>query len=469
MPRGTKKSSELCGSKILNKSSSDRNLADKISASEPSASKILRGINLEREAQNSEQALILNDKILNFKNSALASTASDTAAYTAPDCGLNHENFERNSDAVSAKKAARAANLNSARKNSADTAASDICAANAAKANVASDDALKIYTSPVAKFYTTRPTSARTADSRKANAAHKADAAYKAGISANTPASASELKNIIESAPASDFAANELAHIGKISALPNTPADACTFAASANSERVKLKLVYSYDGSKFSGSQSQPHGCGVEDVLRAALGRVGIFAPLISSSRTDKGVHALRQVSCVECTVHWELSRLKELINRHCAPYIFVQHISQVPHDFHPRYDAVARCYRYVLNHGRPSPFLSDFCVFYPRVDLAALNAALANFIGEHDFSEFMKSGSDIKSPVRELYVARAYSFRNLTLINFKANGFLRAQVRLMVANALKSVQSGRKISFSRALSRIPFPPNGLYLSSVSY
>ena len=348
-------------------------------------------------------------------------------------------------NAVSAKKTTRAANLNSARKNSADAAASDICATSAEE------------------IYTTMHADDRAADSLKA------DTACKAGISANTLAKASEIKNITESAPASDFTASELAHIGKISTPPNIPADACAYAASANSERVKLKLVYSYDGSKFSGSQSQPHGRGVEDVLRAALGRVGIFAPLISSSRTDKGVHALRQVSCVECTVHWELSRLKELINRHCAPYIFVQHISQVPRDFHPRYDAVARCYRYVLNHGRPSPFLSDFCMFYPRVDLAALNAALANFVGEHDFSEFMKSGSDIKSPVRELYVARAYSFRNLTLINFKANGFLRAQVRLMVANALKSVQSGRKISFSRALSRIPFPPNGLYLSGVSY
>ena len=463
MPRDTEKDSELCGGKILNKSSSARNLADKISASKASASKILRGVNLEHEAQSGEQALILNDKILNFKNSALADTASYTAAYTAHACDLNHERAEQSPSAVRTKKTARGADLNSTCKNSTDAAALDICAANAAKANVASDDALKIYMSPVAKFYTTRPASARTENSRKA------DAAYKAGISANTLASASELKNIIESASASNFAASELAQIGKISTLPNVPADACTFAASVNSERVKLKLIYSYDGSKFSGSQSQPHGCGVEDVLRAALGRVGIFAPLISSSRTDKGVHALRQVSCVECTVHWELPRLKELINRHCAPYIFVQHISPVPRDFHPRYDAVARSYRYVLNHGRPSPFLSDFCVFYPRVDLAALNAALANFVGEHDFSEFMKSGSDIKSPVRELYVARAYSFRNLTLINFKANGFLRAQVRLMVANALKSVQSGRKISFSRALSRIPFPPNGLYLSGVSY
>ena len=463
MPRGTEKGSELCGGEILNKSSSARNLADKISASEPSASKILRGVNLKRKTQNGEQVFISKDELSNFKNSALASSASDTATHAAPTCGLNHESAEQSSSAVCAKKTTRAANLNSARKNSADAAASDICAANAAKANGSSGDALKIHISPVAKFYTTCPASARTENSRKTNAAHKADAP------ANTLASASELKNIIEGAPASDFAASELAHIGKISALSNTPADACTFAASANSERVKLKLIYSYDGSKFSGSQSQPHGRGVEDVLRAALGRVGIFAPLISSSRTDKGVHALRQVSCVECTVHWELPRLKELINRHCAPYIFVRHISPVPRDFHPRYDAVARCYRYVLNHGRPSPFLSDFCVFYPRIDLAALNAALANFIGEHDFSEFMKSGSDIKSPVRELYVARAYSFRNLTLINFKANGFLRAQVRLMVANALKSVQSGRKISFSRALSRIPFPPNGLYLSSVSY
>ena len=386
--------------------------------------------------------MILNDGFSNFKNSAIASSASDMATHAAPDCGLNHEGVRRNSDAVRAKKTTRAANLNSARKNS---AASDICAISAEE------------------IYMTVHAAARTINSLKT------DTACKAGISANTLASASELKNIPKSAPASDFVASELAHIGKISTLPNTPADACTFAASVNSERVKLKLVYSYDGSKFSGSQSQPHGRGVEDVLRAALGRVGIFAPLISSSRTDKGVHALRQVSCVECTVHWELPRLKELINRHCAPYIFVQHISPVPRDFHPRYDAVARCYRYVLNHGRPSPFLSDFCVFYPRVDLAALNAALANFVGEHDFSEFMKSGSDIKSPVRELYIARAYSFRNLTLINFKANGFLRAQVRLMVANALKSVQSGRKISFSRALSRIPFPPNGLYLSGVSY
>ncbi|RKV93419.1 MAG: hypothetical protein D8H92_11080, partial [Campylobacter sp.] len=154
MPRGTEKSSELCGGEILNKSSSARNLADKISASKASASEILRGVNLEHEAQNGEQGFISKDEISNFKNSALAYTANDTATYTAPDCGLNHERAKRNLDAVYTKKTARGADLNSTCKNSTDAAASDICAANAAKANESSGDALKIYISPVAKFYT---------------------------------------------------------------------------------------------------------------------------------------------------------------------------------------------------------------------------------------------------------------------------------------------------------------------------
>nr|WP_232501149.1 hypothetical protein [Campylobacter gracilis] len=269
MPRGTEKSSELCGGKILNKSSSARNLADKISASKASASEILSGINLEHEAQNGEQVFVSKDELSNFKNSALASSASDTATYTALDCGLNHESAKQSSSAVRTKKTARGADLNSTCKNYTDAAASDICAANAARANVASGDALKIYMSPVAKFYTTCPASARTENSRKANAAHKADAP------ANTPANASELKNIIKSASTNDFAASELAHISKISATPNTPADACAYATSANSERVKLKLIYSYDGSKFSGSQSQPHGRGVEDVCARLWGEWG--------------------------------------------------------------------------------------------------------------------------------------------------------------------------------------------------
>ncbi|MBP3225205.1 MAG: tRNA pseudouridine(38-40) synthase TruA [Campylobacter sp.] len=230
-----------------------------------------------------------------------------------------------------------------------------------------------------------------------------------------------------------------------------------------------LLLTYAYNGARFCGSQSQPHGRSVEDTLKIALGRVGIFGALTTSSRTDKGVHALRQTSTIKCELYQSLPRLKELINRHCAPYIFVRDLRVVSDEFHPRYSAKARAYRYIINHGEFNPFLSDFQIFMPKFEIEKLNLILAKFIGEHDFSEFMKVGSEIKSPVREIFVARAYSHGNLSVVNFVANGFLRAQVRLMLANALASLKSNRPLDLSHALTRIPAPPNGLYLANVIY
>jgi len=230
-----------------------------------------------------------------------------------------------------------------------------------------------------------------------------------------------------------------------------------------------LKITYSYNGAKFCGSQSQPNGLSVENALKAALGHVGLFGSLTTSSRTDKGVHALSQVSTMPCPDFWDLRRLKELINRHALPYIYIKKLEFVDENFHPRFSAKARSYRYILNHGEFDPFLADFCHFYPNLDINLLNLALSNFIGEHDFSVFMKAGSEIKSPVRKIYKAYAFRHKNLTIIKFKANGFLRSQVRLMVANALKSLNSGQKINFKKALTRIPAPPNGLYLERIFY
>ncbi len=294
------------------------------------------------------------------------------------------------------------------------------------------------------------------------------------------------------------------------------------------SRDIKIKLTYAYNGAQFCGSQTQPHGRSVEDALDSALARLGIFERVITSSRTDKGVHALNQVSAVHCASFWQIARLRDLINRHAAPYIFVKKIEVVSEDFQPRYDAKMRSYRYVLNHGEFDPFLSDFCLFHKKGDLRALNAALRVFVGRHDFSAFMKSGSDVKSCVREIYAAYAFAHKNCTIIKFRADGFLRAQVRLMVANALKSLElsqsrgplnfkdpssgslnfqngdcgiyggasralgSGnegaggelsapsdenstkvgakdRTLSIDKALTRIPAPPNGLYLERVFY
>ena len=205
---------------------------------------------------------------------------------------------------------------------------------------------------------------------------------------------------------------------------------------------MRLKLVFSYDGSKFQGSQTQPHENGVEDALGVALAHVGIFSKIISSSRTDKGVHANNQVACIECGEHFsDFARLKALINRHAHPAVHVTFIRRVQDCFHPRYDATARAYRYIVNHGEFSPFLAPYETFLPRFDLNLANELLALFVGGHDFSAFMKLGSDVKSPVRRVKKAFCYARGERSIIVFKANGFLRAQVRLMVASVLKALE----------------------------
>jgi len=212
---------------------------------------------------------------------------------------------------------------------------------------------------------------------------------------------------------------------------------------------VRLKLIFSYDGSKFQGSQTQPHENGVEDALGAALAHVGIFSKIISSSRTDKGVHANNQVACVECGEHFsDFTRLKSLINRHAHPAVHVKFISRAENCFHPRYDATARAYRYVINHGEFSPFLAPYETFLPRFDPNLANELLALFVGEHDFSAFMKLGSDVKSPVRRVKKAFCYARGERSVIVFKANGFLRAQVRLMVASVLKALELAKNGKF---------------------
>ncbi|WP_169942834.1 tRNA pseudouridine(38-40) synthase TruA [Campylobacter sp. RM15925] len=280
---------------------------------------------------------------------------------------------------------------------------------------------------------------------------------------------------------------------------------------------MKIKLIFSYDGSKFQGSQTQPHENGVEDILSSALAHVGIFGKIISSSRTDKDVHANNQVACVECGEHFkDFKKLANLINRHAHPHIHIKQISKVDESFHPRYDAKFRQYRYIINHGEFSPFLSQYYTFLLKFDLKKANELLALFIGEHDFSAFMKLGSEVKSPVRKITKAFCYSRGEKTIIVFKANGFLRAQIRLMIASVFKALELAqigklnkneskitryseilrtsdnlsnntdtnsiqdenfkkakellcKAIYEQRAITRMPAPPNGLYLNRVFY
>ena len=240
---------------------------------------------------------------------------------------------------------------------------------------------------------------------------------------------------------------------------------------------MKLKLVFSYDGSKFQGSATQPHQNSVQDELAKALRHLGIYEKPLFASRTDKGVHALNAVATVNCGEHFkDLNALKALINRFSRPYIDIKFIKSVSDDFQPRFDAKMREYRYLLYHGAFNPFLSSYFHFYPKIDIKKANEILSLFVGTHDFRFFAKQNSPSKDTKRSIFIAKAYSHKNLTVFKFRANGFLRSQIRLMMSGILAVIegrlskaQLKEQINAKASHIRTPTPPNALYLARIFY
>ncbi len=260
---------------------------------------------------------------------------------------------------------------------------------------------------------------------------------------------------------------------------------------------MKIAIIWAYDGSRFSGSQTQKNATAAEDALNAALNKIGIFNKVSSAGRTDRGVHATAQVSSVDINECWKnrLDILKKCANKHLLNGIHIKNIAQVPTKFGARQSAKWREYRYIILNGEAGAFLKGFvCETTKNIDLQTLNSALKVFLGKHDFKGFYKSGSGEKSSVREIYKIHAYQLIKqngkwrrsyetahqpnsvATIIKIRANGFLRAQVRMMVANALLAAQSGDGASELKAallshapLTKIPAPPTGLYLTKIHY
>lgn len=240
---------------------------------------------------------------------------------------------------------------------------------------------------------------------------------------------------------------------------------------------MKLKLTFAYDGSRFQGSATQPHQNSVQDTLAKALSHLGIFDKPLFASRTDKGVHSLGAVASVCCGEHFkDVAYLKNRLNHFAHPYIHIKHIQRVSDDFQVRYDVTMRQYRYLLNHDQFNPFLASYYLFYPTINIQKTNAILAHFIGKHDFKLFQKQGEQNKNTTRTIFEARVYRYKNLSVFQFKADGFLRAQIRLSI-NAVLKVLEGKmsikelkeQIKAQKEHSHTPALPNGLYLSKIFY
>jgi tRNA pseudouridine38-40 synthase len=243
---------------------------------------------------------------------------------------------------------------------------------------------------------------------------------------------------------------------------------------------ARIALGLEYDGRAFCGWQTQPDRCAVQDHVEQALASVhGGPVATIVAGRTDAGVHALAQVLHFDALHARPESAWVRGVNALLPEGVAVLWAHEVAEDFHARFSAQERAYRYrLLSHPvRPALDAGRVGWVHAPLDVDRMAEAAAGLLGEHDFSAFRAAECQAKSPVRDLRVARVRARGPYVEFEFRANAFLHHQVRNMVG-ALVWVGLGRRpaswvgevlASRDRRLAAATFAPDGLYLADVRY
>ncbi len=243
---------------------------------------------------------------------------------------------------------------------------------------------------------------------------------------------------------------------------------------------MRFALGVEYDGSDFSGWESQPRRRTVQSTLETALACVADCpVATVCAGRTDAGVHAVAQVvhfdSGAERASHeWVLGA-----NSNLPGDISVRWAAPVAEIFHARYSAVCRYYRYVIQNRRQRSALLRQRAAWERspLDVAPMRAAAEYLLGEQDLTSFRAAGCQAKSPVRTVVSLEVHRRGDLVFIDIAANAFLQHMVR-NVAGVLIEIGKGKREpawvrelieARDRTRAAATAPPQGLYLSRIDY
>ena len=241
-------------------------------------------------------------------------------------------------------------------------------------------------------------------------------------------------------------------------------------------------LLLEYDGSPFVGWQRQRSGLSVQAVLDGAASCLagGALIASTAAGRTDAGVHAEGQVVLLALPDHLRADQVRDGLNFHMRPHpVVVLRAAPAPPGWSPRFDALARRYRYrILNRrARPALLLGRAWHVERHLDEGAMAEAARLLLGRHDFTSFRASACQAKSPVRTLDRLDIARDGDLIEIRAEARSFLHHQVRNMVGT-LKLVGDGRwrpenvaeaLAARDRRAAGPTAPSDGLYLVAVAY
>ncbi len=246
----------------------------------------------------------------------------------------------------------------------------------------------------------------------------------------------------------------------------------------------RIALGIQYDGTSWRGWQTQPDGRTVQDMLEAALKKFSLTdIGTTCAGRTDAGVHALEQVVHFDTGLDRDMFSWVRGVNAFLPASIAVRWACEVAPDgdeqFHARFSATSRTYRYVLyNHPVRSPLLSGKAgwVFRP-LTVDVMRSAASYLLGDHDFTAFRAAECQAKSPVKTMHEIRIERHGDLLVFTLRANAFLHHMVRNIVGSLIvigngnqppewmKSVLDGK----DRSRAAPTFMPDGLYLARIDY
>lgn len=240
-----------------------------------------------------------------------------------------------------------------------------------------------------------------------------------------------------------------------------------------------IKLTIQYDGSNYCGWQKQPDSLGIQGNIENAIYDITKEKVSITGSgRTDAGVHALGQVANFKINSSIPVDKIPNALNAKLNKDISIIKAEEVDEDFHSRYSANGKRYRYMIyNHTHRNPIYSkhSYHVKYD-LDFKKMKEEAKSFIGTYDFKGFMSSGSSVKDTVRTIYDIELVKNENLIIIEVEGNGFLYNMVRIIVGTlvdigrgrintSLKEIISSQ----DRGMAGHTAPAHGLFLKKVDY